>query len=88
MLADATGSTEVLSAAVSRPEVIHDRGAASRDLAAVIASGSGDGISDARALGDQPRAFGVVASTPTMWRSLNEILMTMRRWPCLRPSAA
>ena len=72
MLADATGLTEALSAAVSRPEVIHDRGAVLRDVAVAIASGS-DCISDARVLRDQPRVFGAVASTPTMWRSLNEI---------------
>ena len=72
MLADATGLSEALSAAVSRPEVIHDRGAVLRDMAVAIADGS-DCISDARVLRDQPRVFGPVASIPTMWRSLNEI---------------
>jgi Transposase DDE domain group 1 len=72
MLADATGLTSALSAAVSRPEVIHDRGAVLRDVAVAIADGV-DCISDARVLGDQPRVFGAVASIPTRWRSLNEI---------------
>ena len=72
MLADATGLSEALSAAVSRPEVIHDRGAVLRDMAVAIADGT-DCISDARVLRDQPRVFGPVASIPTMWRSLNEI---------------
>jgi hypothetical protein len=72
MLADATGLSEALSAAVSRPEVIHDRGAVLRDVAVAIADGT-DCISDARVLRDQPRVFGPVASIPTMWRSLNEI---------------
>ena len=65
MLADATGLSEALSAAVSRPEVIHDRGAVLRDMAVAIADGT-DCISDARVLRDQPRVFGPVASIPTM----------------------
>ena len=72
MLADATGLTSALSAALSRPEVTHDRGAVLRDVAVAIADGT-DCISDARVLRDQPRVFGPVASIPTMWRSLNEI---------------
>ena len=40
MLADATGLSEALSAAVSRPEVIHDRGAVLRDMAVAIADGT------------------------------------------------
>lgn len=42
MLADATGITEGLSAAVSRPEVTHDRGAMLRDVAVTIAGGGRD----------------------------------------------
>lgn len=72
MLADATGLTSALSVAVSRPEVVHDRGAVLRDVAVAIADGT-DCIADARVLVDQPRVFGPVASIPTMWRSLNEI---------------
>lgn len=40
MLADATGLTSGLSAALSRPEVIHDRGAVLRDVAVSIAGGA------------------------------------------------
>src|SRR5512135_1590881 len=40
MLADATGLTEALSAAVSRPEVTHDRGAVWRDVAVAITGGA------------------------------------------------
>ena len=72
MLADATGLSEALSAAVSRPVVSTTWGAVLRDMAVVIAHGT-DCISDARVLRDQPRVFGLVASIPTMWRSLNEI---------------
>ena len=72
MLADATGLSGALSAALSRPEVTHDRGAVLRDVAVAIADGT-DCLSDARVLRDQPRVFGPVASIPTMWRSLNEI---------------
>ena len=72
MLADAFGLTEGLSAAVSRPEVIHDRGAVLRDVAVSIADGGRD-ISDVVVLGEQPRLFGSVASIPTVWRSLNEL---------------
>lgn len=72
MLADATGLTEALSAAVSRPEVTHDRGAVPRDVAVSICDGGRD-ISDVVVLGQQPRLFGPVASIPTVWRSLNEL---------------
>ena len=72
MLADATGLTEGLSAAVSRPEVTHDRGGVLRDVAVSICDGGRD-ISDVVVLGQQPRLFGPVASIPTVWRSLNEL---------------
>lgn len=72
MLADAFGLTAGLSAAVSRPEVIHDRGAVLRDVAVSIADGGRD-ITDVVVLGEQPRLFGPVASIPTVWRSLNEL---------------
>ena len=72
MLADAFGLTEALSAAVSRPEVTHDRGVVLRDVAVAIADGGRD-ISDVAVLGEQPRLFGPVASVPTVWRSLNEL---------------
>ena len=72
MLADATGLTEGLSAAVSRPEVTHDRGGVLRDVAVSICDGGRD-ISDVVVLGQQPRLFEPVASIPTVWRSLNEL---------------
>ena len=72
MLADNLGLTNGLSAALSRPEVIHDRGVVLRDVAVSIAGGA-QNLSGAAVLRDQARLFGPVASTPTMWRSLNEI---------------
>lgn len=39
MLADKTGLTNALSAALTRPDVIHDRGAVFRDMAVTIADG-------------------------------------------------
>ena len=72
MLADRTGLTEQLSAAISRPEVTHDRGALLRDVAVSIADGATN-LSGSRVLRDQQRLFGEVASLPTMWRGLNEI---------------
>ncbi|MGE5762234.1 MAG: IS1380 family transposase [Gemmatimonadota bacterium] len=72
MLADATGLTGALSAAVSRPEVTHDRGAVWRDVAVAITGGA-ENLAGSAVLRDQARLFGPVASIPTMWRSLNEL---------------
>jgi hypothetical protein len=72
MLADATGLTSGLSGALSRPEVIHDRGAVLRDVAVSIAGGA-QNLAGTAVLRDQHRLFGAVASVPTMWRSLGEI---------------
>jgi Transposase DDE domain group 1 len=72
MLADASGLTSGLSAALSRPEVLHDRGVVLRDVAVSIAGG-GQNLAGTAVLRDQGRVFGQVASIPTMWRSLNEI---------------
>jgi hypothetical protein len=72
MLADATGLTGSLSAALSRPEVVHDRGAVLRDVAVSIAGGA-QSLAGTAVLRDQARLFGAVASVPTMWRSLGEI---------------
>jgi hypothetical protein len=72
MLADNLGLTSGLSAALSRPEVFHDRGAVLRDVAVSIAGGA-DNLAGTAVLRDQQRLFGQVASVPTMWRSLNEI---------------
>lgn len=72
MLADATGLTGGLSAVLSRPEVLHDRGAVLRDVAVSIADGA-QNIAGNAVLRDQARVFGQVASHPTTWRSLGEI---------------
>jgi Transposase DDE domain group 1 len=72
MLADATGLTGALSEALARPDVVHDRGRVLGDLAVAIADGA-TSMSDLAVLGDQPRVFGPVASTSTLWRTLNEI---------------
>ena len=66
-LADATGLTEGLSAAMAptkRRRRGHDRGHVFADVAVMIADG-GDAISDLAVLRNQPELFGEVASTPT-----------------------
>src|SRR5512144_1675347 len=72
MLADRVGLTDALSAAVSRPEVTHDRGALLRDVAVSITDGATN-PSGTRVLAEQVRLFGPVASLRTMWRGLNEL---------------
>jgi DDE family transposase len=72
MLVDNIGLTSALSDALYRPDVVHDRGAVMRDLAVSIADGASC-ISDIAVLGDQSRVFGPVASTSTLWRTLNEL---------------
>lgn len=72
MLADNLGLTSGLSTALSRPEVLHDRGAVLRDEAVSIAGGA-QNLAGTMVLRDQQRLFGQVASVPTMWRSLNEV---------------
>jgi hypothetical protein len=51
---------------------IHFPGTVLADLAVAIADGA-DSISDLRALRDEPRLFGPVASTPTAWRVLDRV---------------
>jgi hypothetical protein len=71
-LADKTGLTGGLSKALATPRLlIHDRGRVMADLACAIADGS-EVISDFRVLADQKELFGLVASVPTAWRTLNE----------------
>ena len=71
-LADKTGLTAGLSKALASPPLlIHDRGRVTADLACAIADGAGV-ISDFRLLADQRELFGLVASVPTAWRTLNE----------------
>src|SRR5213082_645727 len=71
-LADRTGLTAGLSAALPSPPGGHDRGRVLADLACAIADGARV-ISDFRVMGDQRELFGLVASVPTVWRTLDEI---------------
>jgi hypothetical protein len=72
-LADKTGLTGGLSAALATPRVlVHDRGRVLADLACAIADGARV-ISDFRVMSDQRELFGPVASVPTAWRTLAEI---------------
>ena len=72
-LAGKTGLTGGLSRALALPRLlIHDRGRVTADLACSIADGS-EVISDFRVLTDQKELFGLVASVPTTWRTLDEI---------------
>src|SRR5512142_2913830 len=70
-LADRTGLTGGLSAALPSPPGGHDRGRVFADLACAIADGARV-ISDFRVMGDQDEVFGQVASVPTAWRALKE----------------
>jgi hypothetical protein len=70
-LADRTGLTSGLSAALPSPLGGHDRGRVFADLACSIADGARV-ISDFRVMGDQRELFGPVASVPTAWRALKE----------------
>jgi hypothetical protein len=70
-LADRTGLTAGLSAALPSPLGGHDRGRVFSDLACAIADGARV-ISDFRVMGDQRELFGPVASVPTAWRALKE----------------
>ena len=72
-LADKTGLTGGLSAALATPRIlVHDRGRVLADLACAIADGARV-ISDFRVMSDQGELFGLVASVPTAWRTLAEI---------------
>ena len=72
-LADKTGLTGGLSAALATPRIlVHDRGRVVADLACAIADGARV-ISDFRVMSDQRELFGLVASVPTAWRTLAEI---------------
>jgi hypothetical protein len=72
-LADNTGLTAGLSRSLADDRLlVHDRGRVLADLACVIADG-GEAVSDFRLIGDQGELFGLVASVPTVWRTLSEI---------------
>jgi hypothetical protein len=71
LLADRTGLTSGLSAALPSPLGGHDRGRVLADLACAIADGARV-ISDFRVMGDQRELLGPVASVPTAWRALKE----------------
>ena len=72
-LADNIGLTAGLSKALASDRLlIHDRGRVLADLACAIADGA-EVISDFRVIGDQEDLFGLVASVPTAWRTLDEI---------------
>ena len=78
-LADATSLTEGLSAAMASTKgrrCGHDRGHVLVDVAVMIADG-GEAISDLVVLRDQPDLFGNVASTPTAWRTLEAIGLSL-----------
>jgi hypothetical protein len=72
-LADKTGLAGGLSRALATPRIlVHDRGRVLADLACAIADGARV-ISDFRVMADQQELFGLVASVPTVWRTLQEI---------------
>jgi Transposase DDE domain group 1 len=72
-LADNTGLTAGLSKALASGRLlVHDRGRVVADLACAIADGA-EVISDFRVMGDQEELFGLVASVPAAWRTLDEI---------------
>jgi hypothetical protein len=72
-LTDNIGLTAGLSKALASDRLlVHDRGRVLADLACAIADGA-EVISDFRVIGDQQDLFGLVASVPTAWRTLDEI---------------
>lgn len=74
-MADETGLAAGFSAAMAPTKQRrrgHDRGGVLADVAVMLAGG-GETISDIATLRNQPRLFGDVASTPTVWRTLEAI---------------
>ena len=74
LLADRTGLTDALSAAVARRGFTpgHDRGRVLVDVATMITAG-GEAIADIDTLRHQQEVVGPVASAPTVWRALDEL---------------
>lgn len=89
-LADSVGLTEALSVVMAPTKQRrrgHDRGNVLADMAVAIADGA-ETISDLAALRDQPELFGVVASHPTVWRTLEAIdAATLERIKAARAQA-
>lgn len=72
-LADRTGLTGGLSKVLASPRLlVHDRGRVVADLGVAIAGGA-EVISDFAVFGGQRDLYGLVASVPTAWRTLDEI---------------
>src|SRR4051794_41318090 len=71
MLADRTGLTDALSAALRRRSFtpVHDRGRVLVDVAVMLADG-GEAIADIEVLRHQGPVLGPVASAPTVWRAV------------------
>src|SRR5690606_12595609 len=74
LLADRTGLTQALSAAMRRRSFtpVHDRGRVLADVAVMLADG-GEAIADIDVLRHQAGVLGSVASAPTVWRALDEV---------------
>lgn len=74
LLADRTGLTGALSAAMHRRSFtpVHDRGRVLADVAVMLADG-GEAIGDIDVLRHQASVLGPVASPPTVWRTLDEM---------------
>jgi Transposase DDE domain group 1 len=80
-LAGTIGLTAGLSEALATDRLlVHDRGRVLADLAGAIADGA-EVISDFRVMGDQQELFGLVASVPAAWRTLDEIARGGERGP-------
>jgi hypothetical protein len=74
LLADRTGLTGALSAALARRSFspVYDRGRVLTDVAVMLADG-GEAIADIDVLRHQSDVMGAVASAPTVWRTLAEL---------------
>src|SRR4051794_41364893 len=74
MLADRTGLTDALSAALRRRSFtpVHDRGRVLVDVPVMLADG-GEAIADIEVLRHQRPVLGPVASAPTVWRGEGEV---------------
>ncbi len=89
-VADKTGLTRALSAALGEPGLRaggHDRGRVLRDLAVMLADG-GDCLADLGAVGDQAALFGPVASPSTAFRVIDRIASTPGLLDALRVAHA